>query len=126
MASAPIDFDAPDLAMRVERLSQYDLDRLPFGVVLLDAAGMVQFYSETEARQSGNRGSLLGKNFFAIARGPGREDFRVRIMQALEQGPVDLEFAWPDDLRDPTRDLRVRVQSSRAGGFWIFIERENL
>jgi len=53
MANAGIDFDAPDLAARIERHSRSDLDYLPFGVILLDRAGIVLFYSATEARLSG-------------------------------------------------------------------------
>jgi hypothetical protein len=35
-----IDFDAPDLAAQIEELSQYDLDRLPFGAILGCAFGV--------------------------------------------------------------------------------------
>lgn len=125
MAAATIDFNAPDLAARIERLSQYELDRLPFGVVLLDREGTVLFYSATEARQSGYSGSPIGLNFFTISRCAGREDFRGRITRAIETGPVDLEFGWPGDYADPARELRIRVQSARQGGFWICIERDS-
>ena len=63
-----IDFDAPDLAARIEKLSQYDLDRLPFGVILIDGEGIVQFYSETEARESGYGALPLGQNLFEVSR----------------------------------------------------------
>ena len=36
MADDSIDFDAPDIAARIETLSQHQLDQLPYGVVLLD------------------------------------------------------------------------------------------
>jgi len=124
MAASIIDFDVPDLAARVEQLSQYDLDRLPFGVILLGRDGTVLFYSETEARQSGYAGSPMGKDFFALSRCMGGDDFRGRIMRAAEIGPVDLEFGWPGDYSDGARELRIRVQSSRAQGFWIFIQRD--
>ena len=123
-SGAHVEFDASDLVARIEELSQYELDRLPFGVILIDREGTVLFYSETEARQSGYAGSPLGQNFFAVSRCMGAEDFRGRIMHAAEEGPVDLEFGWPGDYTDPNRELRIRVQSSRAGGFWIFIERD--
>jgi photoactive yellow protein len=122
--AATIDFNAPDLAARIERLSQYELDRLAFGVILLDREGTVLFYSETEARQSGYAGSPMGKNFFAMSRCIGMEDLRSRILRARETGPVDLEFGWPSDYTDAARELRIRVQSSHQGGFWICIERD--
>lgn len=124
MAILTVDFDAPDLAKRIEQLSQYDLDRLPFGAILLDGEGIVQFYSQTEARQSGYTGTPLGQNFFTISRCFGTDDFRGRIMRAREEGVVDLEFGWPGDFADPKRELRIRVQSARSGGVWILISRE--
>lgn len=119
-----VDFDAPDLAARIEELSQYDLDRLPFGVILIDSEGIVQFYSETEARESGYGELPLGQNLFDISRCMAGDDFRGRIERAREQGRVDIEFGWVGDFADPNRDLRVRVQSARAGGYWIFVERD--
>jgi photoactive yellow protein len=124
--AATIDFNASDIAERVERLSQFDLDALPFGVILLDPEGIVQFYSATEARQSGYGVSPLGQDFFTISRCAGRDDFRGRIVAAQEAGRVDLEFAWLGDFNDPTREMRIRVQSARSGGFWIFIERDGV
>jgi photoactive yellow protein len=124
MANAAVDFNAPDLAARVENLSQSELDSLPFGVILLDREGTVLFYSETEARQSGYGARPLGQNFFAVARCMSGDDFRGRIMRAMEAGPVDMEFGWAGDFAAPRRDMRMRVQSSRQRGVWILIERD--
>ena len=125
MAEDAIDFDAPDLAARAEAASQFELDNLPFGVILLDRVGTVQFYSETEARQSGYGQPPLGQNLFAVSRCLGSDDFRGRIERAMAQGPVDLEIGWPGDYGDRNRELRIRVQSSRNGGLWLFIERDD-
>jgi photoactive yellow protein len=124
MASASIDFDAPDLAARVEQTSQFELDHLPFGVILLDRKGVVLFSCQTEARQSGYNDLPIGKNLFEISSSLASDDFRGRIFRAMEEGPVDLELAGPRDYADPNRELRIRVQSSRSGGIWIFIERD--
>ena len=125
MADATIDFDAPDLARRAEQASQFELDNLPFGVILLDSKGTVQFYSETEARQSGYGAMPLGLNLYEISPCFGGDNFRGRIERARERGPVDLEIGWPGDYSDPNRELRIRVQSSRNGGYWLFIERDD-
>lgn len=126
MTNATIDFDAPDLARRAERASQFDLDNLPFGVIQLDREGTVLFYSTTEARLSGYGEKPLGQNLFAISSCLGSDAFRGRIERAREQGPVDLEIGWPGDYGDPNRELRIRVQSSRNGGLWLFIERDDV
>ena len=52
------------------------------------------------------------------------KDFRGRLTRAMAEGPVDLEFGWPGDYGDPHRALRIRVQSARAGGVWLFIQRD--
>jgi photoactive yellow protein len=119
-----VDFDAPDLARRIEQLSQSELDRLPFGVILLDPKGTVLFYSETEARQSGYGKLPLGQNFYAVAPCMDKDDFRGRIARAQEAGSVDLEFGWSGDFADPKRDLRIRIQSAGRGGVWIMVERD--
>ena len=124
MAIASIDFDAPDLAARAERASLFELDHLPFGVIRIARDGTVQFYSATEARLSGYGEIPLGKNLFAISDCLGSEEFRGRIERALDKGPVDLEIGWPGDFGDPRRELRIRVQSARNGGLWLFIERD--
>ncbi len=124
MPKAEIDFDAPDLAARAERASLFDLDHLPFGVIRLDRDGTVRFYNSTEARLSGYGEIPLGENLFAISKCLGSDAFRGRIERAMEQGPVDLEIGWPGDFGDPQRELRIRVQSSRSGGLWLFIERD--
>jgi len=74
MANAKVDFDAPDLAAQIERLSEQEIDRLPFGVIRLDAEGTVKLYSATEAQLSGYPGDPLGHNFFAISRCFGKGD----------------------------------------------------
>ena len=110
MAIAEVDYEAPDLASRIEQLSQYDLDQLPFGVILLDREGAVQFYSVTEARLSGYSGSPLGQNFFEISDCFGKGDFQTRLVRAQETPPVDLDFGLPGDYGDKKRELRIRVQ----------------
>ena len=124
MVAAAIDLDAPDLAARIEQASQFDLDRLPFGVILLDREGKVLFYSATEAKLSGYGEIPIGQNLFEISSCLGGIDFRGRLTRAMEAGPVDLEFGWPHDFADPERQLRIRVQSSRKGGLWMFVERD--
>ena len=87
MSHAAINFDAPDLAVRIENSSQSDLDNLPFGVILLDREGVVRFYSATEARLSGYGNAPLGHNLFDISSCANREVLRERVMHAIEGAP---------------------------------------
>ena len=124
MGPQTIQFDASDLAEQIARLSPPELDRLPFGVILLDREGTVKFYNQTEAELSGYGKIPIGENLFAISPCMSSIDFRGRIERAMGEGPVDLEFGWSGDFADPTRDLRLRVISCDSDGIWIFIERD--
>ncbi len=125
MESKSVQFDADNLAEQIEQLSQYELDSLPFGVILLDRDGTVMFYSQTEARKSGYGRIPLGENLFEISPCMAQSDFRGRINSAMEEGPIDLEFGWAGDFADPNRDLRLRVVSSSNDGIWIFVDRDD-
>ena len=120
---AGVAFDAPNLAAQVEALSQDGIDRLPFGVVLLDPHFTVQYYNATESRLSGY-GKPLGQNFFEISESPNKGELEARIRHAMEAGPVDLEFSWMGGKGASLRELRMRIQSASRGGVWMFIERD--
>jgi photoactive yellow protein len=124
MPAPSIDFNAPDLAARIETLDQIDIDTLPFGVIRLDREGTVLFYSATEARLSGYGMTPLGHNLFDVSRCATRDDFRERVMCAMESDAVDLELGWRGDAGDPHREMRIRVQTARQGGVWLFIDRD--
>jgi photoactive yellow protein len=126
MRPQAVQFDATNLAEQIEQLSQYELDCLPFGVILLDRDGTVVFYSVTEAQQSGYGKIPIGQNLFEISPCMASNDFRGRIKRAMDEGPVDLEFGWAGDFADPNRDLRLRVISSSNNGIWIFVERDRM
>ena len=124
MADDNINFDSPDLVARIEQLSQHQLDHLPFGVVLLDRRCVVQFYSATEARESGYGMEPLGRDFFDVSHCEGKRDFRAQLTRAMEEGKVDFELALPGDLANPGREVRIRALSARQGGVWLFMERD--
>lgn len=50
----------------INRVDAEDLDKLPYGLIVLDLYGKVLFYNETEARYAGYRPErVVGRNFFA-------------------------------------------------------------
>lgn len=124
MPDQDVDYEAPDLAARIDALSEAAIDRLPFGVIRLDAEGVIKVYSATEARQSGYGSQPVGENFFEISRCGGKNDLQGQIVRAQEQGHVDLELTLAGDYGDPTREVRIRVQGARAGGVWMFVQRD--
>lgn len=119
--------DLTDEALRshVEQLSPEALDALPFGVIRLDDAGKVTFYSRTEAEQSGfGDRKAIGRDFFTqLAPCLGTPEFMHRIERARQDGTLDVMFEQIGDFDDAERELRVRVQSATGGGLWVFLQR---
>jgi photoactive yellow protein len=124
MPHPSVDFDAPDLAAQIERLTDGERDTLPFGVILLDREGVVRFYSATEKRAANYPGEVVGRNFFDVAPRSTKDELGALIMRAMEEGPVNLEFGWAGDHADPKRQFRLRVQSAKTGGVWLCFERD--
>ena len=117
-----LDLDRPDLAQAIEQLSEEEINTLPFGVVRLDAAGAVVFYSAYERWQTGLRTEAISRSFFAeIAPCLDTPRFRGRIEQALAQGRLDIAFDYTADLPSGAQDVdqHMRIVSASAGGCWI-------
>jgi photoactive yellow protein len=121
----PPQFDDPGLAVAIERLAQEEIDRLPFGVIGLDAQDVVRFYSQSEARLSGyGARKPHGRRFFVdVAPCMDNGHFRGKIERARRMGMLDIEFSFIGDFSDRERQLHVRVQSAKDGGVWIFMKR---
>jgi photoactive yellow protein len=120
-----ISFDTPHLARVVEQLSEEAINRLPFGVIKLDAAGVVEFYSAKEAELSGrgNR-AVLGIDFFTrIAPCMNTPQFKGRIDTAIAKGTLDAEFIHIGDFSDADREMAIRAQSASDGGIWMMLMR---
>jgi photoactive yellow protein len=123
-----LQFDTPLLAQAVETLSAEEIDQLPFGVIKLDAGGVVQVYNATEARLSGRKKRpTTGLEFFTeVAPCMNTSFFKGRIDQALKAGTLDISFSFVGDFADRERELTVRAQSSSDGGVWIFHHRADV
>ncbi|MCU0634281.1 MAG: hypothetical protein MUE41_05370 [Gemmatimonadaceae bacterium] len=125
-ADITVSFDDADLGARLDALfplvqaSGTALDELPFGVIRIDAAGRVAFYSATESRQSGLRvHNAVGLDYFTqLAPCMNTPRVRGRIVEAAQHGAVDVEVGHTGDFADPDRFLRVRVLSAAGGGYW--------
>jgi photoactive yellow protein len=121
-----VDFNDPDLAQKLEDLSDAERHDLPFGVIKLDGNGLVAFYSATEARQSGyKKRPAVGLDFFlAIAPCMAAPEFKGRVEEARKAGAVDIEIGWVGDFEDPDREMVIRIQSAKDGGLWICLNRD--
>ncbi len=123
MPRTSVDFDGPDLAAQLEKLTPAEIDELPFGVIRLDRELRVLLFSKVESEQSGFSPYPVGEKFFPRTQHFNSEDFRGRIESAMADGKVDLEFGWPGEFSKAKRDMHIRVQSASGGGIWLCIER---
>lgn len=125
MSNSLPDFDTPDLASAVERMSPDALDSLPYGVIRLDSHGTVKSYSRREAALSGfDPVRALGMDFFKdVAPCMDNPALRGRIVAAMASGKFDAEFSHVGDLSDEDRELCIRAQSASDGGVWLFLKR---
>jgi photoactive yellow protein len=130
---APADDDHPALPRtealvlddtEVERLAGADIDRLPIGVMLLDATGRVLKYNATESRFSGIvPEAALGKNFFTeIAPCTRVSAFHDAFERGLREGRLDAVLSYTFTF--PNRPMRVLVQMKSAKEprqAWVFV-----
>jgi photoactive yellow protein len=121
-------FGSAGLARRVETLSPQERDALPYGVIKLDARGVVESYSATEAQRSGRKKRpTVGIDFLnEVAPCMASPAMRGRVEAAAARGPVEIEIGWTGDFDDPDRDIRIRIMSASDGGLWLFMNRDEL
>ena len=124
MAQLRVDFNAPDLSAQVVKLASADIDRLTFGAIQIGLDGTIRFVNALEVEKCGQPTSPAGKNLYEACPIFSQDFFRERLQSAIAQGPVDLEFGWAGDHDHSPRGLRIRVQSAKDNGVWIFIERD--
>jgi photoactive yellow protein len=122
-----VHFSDSDLAQSVEALSDEQRHALPFGVIKLDANGVVTFFSATEAQQSGyKKRPAVGLDFFLnVAPCMGAPEFKGRVEEARRRGEVNIEMGWVGDFDEPHREMVVRIHSASDGGLWLFLNRED-
>jgi len=75
------------------------LELLPYGVIVVDSAGVILFYNRREERISGLlRGEVMGRNFFTeVAPCTAVQAFHGRFLKLMEHGieNVDFQFVFP-------------------------------
>jgi photoactive yellow protein len=119
------EFDAPDLAIRIEAMTVEQINALPFGVIRVDVEGVVRQYSAREAALSGfGARDAIGLEFFAqMAPCMNSPLVRGRIEKALAQRTLDMRMSHVGDFTDRQRLLDLRAVSATQGGFWLFLRR---
>jgi photoactive yellow protein len=127
MQAAPIPVPETSLAaIPPETLDAMDgpaLDALPFGVIGLDAAGMVGLYSAVEARYAGlTPGSVLGRHFFTAVAPCMNNALVAGRLEAEAALDVVIDYVLTFRMR-PTRVSVRLIKRPGAPRSYILIQR---
>jgi photoactive yellow protein len=121
--------EGTDPFANVDRMSDAQLDTLPFGAILVGSDGLILRYNRTEAEITGrDQRSVLGRNFFlelaVCGVGPL---FQGRYKQALLASQFDEIFPYVFHYQMPETVMLVRVTTGpmlKSGrSVWIFVRR---
>jgi hypothetical protein len=118
-------FDDRDLPLRLDSMSQGELNALSFGVVKLGPDLRVRFFSETEARLSGfgTRPTFDLSFFDEVAPCMAASGLKEAAQRALSDGLLDIELGHTGDFADPGRLMRCRIMNAAGGGLWLALAR---
>jgi len=127
MQAAPIPVPETSLAaIPPETLDAMDgpaLDALPFGVIGLDAAGMVGLYSAVEARYAGlTPGSVLGRHFLTAVAPCMNNALVAGRLEAEAALDVVIDYVLTFRMR-PTRVSVRLIKRPGAPRSYILIQR---
>lgn len=121
-----IDFGDPQLAGKIDAMSQQELDDLPFGVLKLDAQGRIVGYNRIEAEIAEvDFAKQINHNFFTeIAPCMDNPFFRGRFEEGIQAGGLALDFEFETDMDPRAEHIRVRMLTSRVPQqYWVVIKR---
>jgi photoactive yellow protein len=107
----------------LQNMQSRDVDRLPFGVIGLDASGIARLYNATEARMAGLApDTVLGSSFFnAIAQCMNNYLVAQRFEDEAE---LDAVIPYTLTLRMRPTPVRMRLLASASHPLrYILIER---
>lgn len=110
---------------KVDSISEAELDSLPYGVIQLDAAGIVLRYNSFEAGLSGlSRQKVIGKNFFKqIAPCTDLQQFYGRFRDGIAAGELHCTFRFHFAFAQRPCDVTVTLfYNQRDKTVWVLVQ----
>ncbi len=121
-----LEFGSNDIDNAMSRLSPFEINRLAFGTIQLDAAGTILQFNEMEGKITGrDPKQMVGKNFFTeVAPCTNTPTFKGAFDRGVKAGDLNVMFEYTFDyVMTPTR-VKVHMKKAVAGGsYWVFIKR---
>lgn len=114
---------------QLDERSDAELDLMPFGVICLDAAGIVRRYNLAEARLARlDRAQVIGKDFFrVVAPCTATPAFEGKFREiARGENPARLvRFAYRFDFKFGAQDVEIEIiRATSPGRFYLCINRK--
>ena len=107
-----------------DTMSSDELDKLPFGIIQLDAAGRILNYNAVESKLASLRKEdAIGKQFFTeIAPCTRVQEFYGRFKEGVIHESLDTSFRFHFAFKQNPRDVTVRLlYSRRTRTVWVLI-----
>ncbi len=120
-ASQPTDSEVLEAA---DSMTPEELDRAPYGLIQLDAAGRILNYNAVESKLASLRKEdAIGKQFFTeIAPCTRVQDFYGRFKEGVIRESLDTSFRFHFAFKQNPRDVTVRLlYSRRTRTVWVLI-----
>jgi photoactive yellow protein len=108
-------------------LSTEGADAMPYGVVKVDDAGVVQLYNRWESEMAGVAvASAMGKNFFTqVAPCTNNRLFFGRFKEGVAKGELDVEFNYTFTYKMRPTNVTIRLfRDGPTGTNWVFVTKK--
>ncbi len=125
MTTPPPAADSPgDLLEAADDMTPAELDRLPYGIIQLDATGRIMKYNAVESRLASlDQQATIGKHFFTeVAPCTKVQAFHGRFKEGVLREALDVTFTFHFAFKMAPRDVTVRLfYSKRTRSVWVLI-----
>lgn len=112
-------------AAELSRMTEEELDALPYGAIRLSPRGTILGYNATEGRIAGRKPErVLGRNFFLdVAPCTDVREFRGRFLEMVRgEGSLLQEFTF-EFAFDPPITVAITFLKDRSdGSVWVLVE----
>lgn len=108
----------------IDKMSEQELDALPFGAIRLDREGKILSYNMTESKLTGrDPKKVIGRNFFTdVAPCTNVQTFAGRFREGMEKKDLHAIFPYRFDFQMAPRDVTVTLfYSKQTDTAWVFV-----
>jgi photoactive yellow protein len=128
MTNAPATGTSLNDLESISRMSEEQLDELPFGAIRLDRDGTIISFNMSESKLTGRKKErVVGRNFFTeVAPCTNVVDFAGRFREGMAKKELHAIFPYRFDFQMAPRDVTVTLfYSKQTDSAWVFVRETN-